>query len=64
MDENLIEYRARLVSAINTLQNMHNTVPRGPGRDGDMDQFFEKKRLAGKIDGVKLALSYLDEMER
>jgi hypothetical protein len=60
------KYRKRLVKSILDLEGIYaKLAPQAnSGHPESVDAINEQRRLGGKIEGVRLALSYLDETER
>jgi hypothetical protein len=63
-----LDYRYRLANAIKGLeerrQELRDGVNANPGHPVSESKSNEIRRLDGKIEGVKLALSYFDEMTK
>ena len=56
MSWSFLDYRYRLVKAIQALEQMANDMP--------PLEAYERARILHKAEGVKLALSYFDEMTK
>ena len=54
-DPRMVDLRDRLVRATSELDTLRNKA-------AELHNLTEHARLAGKLEGVRLALSYLDEL--